>query len=141
VALDLYCGIGAITLQLAGHCRKVLGVEVFPQAVKDAARNASINGFDHVSFLAGPAGETMDKVSKADVLVADPPRSGLEKGVVRNLKRLKPTKIAYLSCDPATMARDISLVAPLGYRVSNLWLADMFPQTYHIEALAILERT
>jgi 23S rRNA (uracil1939-C5)-methyltransferase len=140
-AVDLYCGIGAISLQLARKCRKVVGIEVLDTAIRDARYNASSNGIDNVFFMVGKSEQMLEKIQQADVLVADPPRRGLEPGVVGHIDRLKPSRMAYLSCDPATLARDIGRMTPLGYKVRHLWLVDMFPQTYHIETLALLERT
>ena len=138
--VDLYCGAGAISLQLASAAGKVVGIESSPQAVDDAMDSARLNGISNVEFLCGPAEVLLEKVQQADAVVCDPPRSGLKPEVIRGLARLKPQKIAYLSCDPATLARDLKEIAKSDYQLTGLCLADMFPQTYHIEALAFLQR-
>jgi 23S rRNA (uracil1939-C5)-methyltransferase len=140
VLVDLYCGVGAMTLQLAGLCENVIGIEISKKAVEDAGINAELNGIGNAVFMAGSAGDMLAQIDKTQVLVADPPRSGLEMSVIGHIERLKPDKIGYLSCDSATLARDISRLVPIGYRIKQIWLADMFPQTYHVETLVILER-
>ncbi len=139
-AVDLYCGAGAISLQLASSSGKVLGIESSTQAVDDARDSAKMNGITNAEFMAGPAEVLLEKVQQADAVVCDPPRSGLKPEVIRELTRLKPQKIAYLSCDPATLARDLKEIMKSDYRISGLYTADMFPQTYHIETLALLQR-
>ncbi|MBI4727000.1 23S rRNA (uracil(1939)-C(5))-methyltransferase RlmD [candidate division TA06 bacterium] len=139
-AVDLYCGAGAISLQLALMTGKVVGIESSAQAVDDARDSARLNGIANAEFMAGPAEALLEKVQQADAVVCDPPRSGLKPEVIRGLDRLKPQKIAYLSCDPATLARDLKEIMKTDYQIAGLYLADMFPQTYHIETLAVLQR-
>jgi 23S rRNA (uracil1939-C5)-methyltransferase len=139
-AVDLYCGAGAISLQLAAAAGKVLGIESSTKAVDDARDSAKLNGIANAEFMAGPAEVLLEKVQQADAVVCDPPRSGLKPEVIKRLSILKPLKIAYLSCDPATLARDLKEIMKADYRISGLYLADMFPQTYHIETLAVLQR-
>lgn len=138
--VDLYCGAGAISLQLASSAGNVLGIEYSAQAVNDARDSARMNGIGNAEFRSGPAEDLLGKIKRADVVVCDPPRSGLKPEVIRELSRLKPQKIAYLSCDPATLARDLRKILESSYQISSLYLADMFPQTYHIETLAFLQR-
>ena len=138
--VDLYCGAGAISLQLASLAAKVVGIESSAQAVDDARNSAKLNGIANAEFMAGPAEVLLEKVQQAEAVVCDPPRSGLKTEVIKGLARLKPGKIAYLSCDPATLARDLKEIMKSDYLITGLYLADMFPQTYHIESLAVLQR-
>ena len=139
-AVDLYCGAGAISLQLASSAGRVLGIESSAQAAADAMDSARLNGISNAEFMAGPAEVLLEKVQQADAVVCDPPRSGLKPEVIRGLTRLKPQRIAYLSCDPATLARDLKEILREDYQLTKVCLADMFPQTHHIETLAILQR-
>jgi len=139
-AVDLYCGAGAISLQLAAGAGKVTGIEFSPQAVSDARESAQLNRFSNTEFLAGPAEVLLKKVEAADAVVCDPPRSGLKPEVIKGLSRLKPQSLAYLSCDPATLSRDLKELLKSDYQITALYLADMFPQTYHIETLVFLRR-
>lgn len=140
VVADLYSGMGSIALQLAGKVKKVVAIEEFAPAVEDAEANAVLNKIDNCEFLCGRAEEQLGKIKAADAVVLDPPRQGAGPEVISAISRLNPYRIAYLSCNPATLARDAALLAGSGYKLQKLFLADMFPQTYHIENLAILTR-
>jgi len=142
--LDLYCGVGTITLAMAGAAGKVIGVEVIEQAVEDARDNAKRNGIENASFFCGDAGaaalELGRKGVKADVVVVDPPRKGLNADTIEALARFAPRRIVYVSCDPATLARDVALLKDRGYRVKNATAADLFPRCAHVESIVCLEK-
>jgi 23S rRNA (uracil1939-C5)-methyltransferase len=141
---DLYAGTGAISLLLAQRSRWVYGVEVAQASVDDAARNAAANGVANCTFLAGEVRfvlpELIAQGVTAQVVVADPPRAGFHPKALATLARLAPARIIYVSCNPATLARDLGDLARAGYRVEWVQPVDMFPHTPHIEAVARLER-
>ena len=142
--LDLYCGVGTITLAMASAAGKVIGVEVIPQAVEDARDNAKRNGIENVEFFCGDAGQAalmLEKEGvKADVVVVDPPRKGLNADTIEALHRFSPRRIVYVSCDPATLARDVALLKERGYQVKNALAADLFPRCSHVESIVCLIR-
>ena len=142
--LDLYCGVGTITLAMAKAAGKVIGVEVVDQAVEDARENAKRNGIDNVEFFCGDAGAAALELERqgirADVAVVDPPRKGLNADTIEALTRMSPRRIVYVSCDPATMARDVALLKERGYRVENATAADLFPRCAHVESIVCLTR-
>jgi 23S rRNA (uracil1939-C5)-methyltransferase len=142
--LDLYSGTGAISLLLARRCRAVYGIELVGAAVDDAVRNAWRNGIENATFLAGEVRHVLpDLVQqgvRADVVVADPPRAGFHPKALAALIALAPPRIVYVSCNPATLARDLADLVRGGYRVEWVQPVDMFPQTPHIEAVARLRR-
>ena len=140
--LDLYCGVGTITLCMAKAAGKVIGVEVIPQAVEDARDNAKRNGIENAEFFCGDAGQAaLDLEAKgiqADVVVVDPPRKGLNADAIEALARFAPRRIVYVSCDPATLARDVALLKEKGYRLKNAMAADLFPRCAHVESIVCL---
>ena len=140
--LDLYCGVGTITLAMAKSSGKVIGVEVIPQAVQDAKDNARRNGIENAEFFCGDAGQAaLDLEAKgirADVAVVDPPRKGLNADTIEALARMAPRRIVYVSCDPATLARDVALLKQRGYAVLNATAADLFPRCAHVESVVCL---
>jgi 23S rRNA (uracil1939-C5)-methyltransferase len=142
--VDLYSGTGAISLLLARRCRWVYGIEVAPAAVDDAARNATANAIDNCSFLAGEVRHVLPaliaKGVTAEVVVADPPRAGFHPKALHALVTLAPARIVYVSCNPATLARDLAELVRNRYRLQWVQPVDMFPHTPHIEAVARLER-
>ena len=142
--LDLYCGVGTITLAMAGAAGKVIGVEVVPQAVDDAKENAKRNGIENAEFFCGDAGQAAlaleAKGIQADVVVVDPPRKGLNADTIEALSRFAPRRIVYVSCDPATLARDVALLKERGYSVKNAMAADLFPRCAHVESVVCLSR-
>jgi len=142
--LDLYCGVGTITLAMAGAAGKVIGVEVIPQAVEDARDNARRNGIENAEFFCGDAGQAAlaleEQGVKADVVIVDPPRKGLNADTIEALHRFGPRRIVYVSCDPATLARDVALLKEKGYRVQNALAADLFPRCSHVESVVCLTR-
>ncbi len=138
--LDVYSGVGSIALMLAGSAARVIGIEENTSAVDDAIASAEANAIGNCRFLAGRAEDLMGEVEACDGAVVDPPRQGLRPEVATALAKLLPGRLAYLSCDPATLARDLKGLASAGYQLVRLCLADMFPQTYHIETLALMRR-
>ncbi|HXJ78535.1 MAG TPA: 23S rRNA (uracil(1939)-C(5))-methyltransferase RlmD [Candidatus Methylomirabilis sp.] len=142
---DLYAGTGAISLLLARRCRWVYGIELAQAAVDDAGRNAAVNGIDNCTFLAGEVRVVLPSLIQqgiqADVVVADPPRAGFHPKALHALVRLAPSRIVYVSCNPATLARDLGELVRGGYRVRWVQPVDMFPHTPHIEAVARLDKS
>ena len=142
--LDLYCGVGTITLAMAGAAGKVIGVEVIPQAVEDAKDNAKRNGIENAEFFCGDAGQAALALEaqgiKADVVVVDPPRKGLNADTIEALHRFAPRRIVYVSCDPATLARDVALLKERGYTLKNAQAADLFPRCSHVESIVCLSK-
>ena len=144
LVLDLYCGVGTITLAMAKAAGKVIGVEVIEQAVRDARENAKRNGIENAEFFCGDAGkaalELEAKGIRPDVIVVDPPRKGLNADTIEALHRMRPRRIVYVSCDPATLARDVALLKERGYRLQNAMAADLFPRCAHVESIVCLTR-
>ena len=144
LVLDLYCGVGTITLAMAKAAGKVIGVEVIPQAVQDARENAARNGIENAEFFCGDAGKAaLDLEAKGirpDVVVVDPPRKGLNADTIEALSKMAPRRIVYVSCDPATLARDVALLKEKGYALKNAMAADLFPRCAHIESIVCLIR-
>lgn len=141
---DLYCGAGSISLFLARHCKEVIGAELVPEAIVDAKKNAELNGITNVAFEAGDLKDLLNadfiaRHGKPDVLVTDPPRAGMHEDVVIRIRELAPARIVYVSCNPATQARDLSLLKDM-YRITHVQPIDMFPHTYHVENVVRLER-
>ena len=142
---DLYCGIGTISLFLARKARKVYGVEIIPDAIEDARRNASLNGFANTEFYVGKAEEVLpEKYEKegvrADVIVVDPPRKGCDENLLSTMVKMQPERIVYVSCDSATLARDLRYLCDNGYELKRVCPADMFPQTVHVETVVLLSQ-
>jgi len=144
LVLDLYCGVGTITLAMAKAAGKVIGVEVVEQAVEDAKENAKRNGIENAEFFCGDAGkaalELEAKGIKPDVIVVDPPRKGLNADTIEALHRMSPRRIVYVSCDPATLARDVALLKARGYVLKNAQAADLFPRCAHVESIVCLTK-
>ena len=140
--LDLYCGVGTITLAMAGAAGKVIGVEVVPQAVEDAKDNAARNGILNAEFFCGDAGQAALELEKSgvkpDVVVVDPPRKGLNADTIEALHRMSPRRIVYVSCDPATLARDVALLKERSYTLKTAAAADLFPRCAHVETVVLL---
>ncbi len=140
--LDLYCGVGTITLIMAKAAGRVIGVEVVAQAVQDAKENAQRNGITNAEFLCADAGQAALALEaqgiRADVVVVDPPRKGLNADAIQALSRMSPRRIVYVSCDPATLARDVALLKQNGYRLESAQAADLFPRCAHVESIVCL---
>ena len=142
LVLDLYCGVGTITLAMAKAAGRVIGVEVVEQAVADARENARRNGIENAEFFCADAGKAALEMEmqgiKPDVVVVDPPRKGLNADTIEALHRMSPRRIVYVSCDPATLARDVALLKDRGYSVQSAQAADLFPRCSHIESIVCL---
>jgi 23S rRNA (uracil1939-C5)-methyltransferase len=140
--IDAYCGIGTISLFLAQKARKVFGVEVVSEAIEDAKRNAELNGIQNAEFAAGEAEVVIPKWYKegnaADVMVVDPPRKGCDEALLQTIIEMRPKKVVYVSCNPATLARDLRMLEDGGYKTVEVQPVDMFPQTTHCEAVVKL---
>lgn len=137
--LDAYCGVGTFGLSLAGEVGQVIGIEESDSALADARSNAQEG--EKVEFIGGQVEHILPELAKVDVAILDPPRQGCAREAITHLVRLAPAKIVYISCDPATLARDTKRLREGGYHLVEIQPVDMFPQTYHIEAVALLERS
>lgn len=141
---DAYCGTGTISLFLSQKAKKVYGVEIVPQAIEDAKRNAVENNITNTEFFTGQAEkvipEIIDQGIRADVVVVDPPRKGCEKSLLEAISKMQPKRIVYVSCDPATLARDLAILKELNYETAEIQPVDMFPMTAHVECVALIER-
>lgn len=141
--LDLYCGIGTISLFFAQKAKSVFGVEIVPQAIEDARRNAEKNGIHHADFMVGAAEDVIPALYEkqgifADVVVVDPPRKGCDEKLLETMLSIAPKKIVYVSCDSATLARDLAYLCTKGYQVQKVQVVDMFPWTVHVETVVLL---
>lgn len=140
--LDLYCGVGTITLAMASSAGKVIGVEVIPQAVADAEDNARRNGIENAQFFCGDAGQAALELERtgttADVMVVDPPRKGLNSDTIEAIVRFSPKRLVYVSCDPATLSRDVALLKQQGFCLRSVQAFDLFPRCAHIETVCSL---
>ena len=142
--LDFYCGAGTITLALSDHAKKVLGAEIVPEAIDDARENAARNGVKNAEFFCGDASDVAKKLAREnlrpDVITVDPPRKGLAADVVESIAEMQPGRVVYVSCDSATMARDVKRLAGLGYTAQRACAVDMFPRADHIETVCLLSK-
>ncbi len=142
--LDLYCGIGTITLCLAKGAKRVIGAEIVPPAIRDAKENAVRNGIENAEFFCGDAADIAAKLEaeglRPDVVTVDPPRKGLAPEVIASVAAMAPERVVYVSCDPATLARDVKLFSRLGYHALRAAAVDMFPGTAHVESVVLLAR-
>lgn len=142
--LDFYCGAGTITLALSDHAKKVLGAEIVPEAIDDARENAARNGVKNAEFFCGDASDVAKKLAREnlrpDVITVDPPRKGLAADVVESIAEMQPGRVVYVSCDSATMARDVKRLADLGYTAQRACAVDMFPRADHIETVVLLSK-
>ena len=143
--MDLFCGIGTIALVLALEAREVWGVELVEEAVADAIENARLNGVDNTQFFAGDVRTAirplLEQAGRPDVVVVDPPRAGLSQKIVRRILEAEAQRIVYVSCNPTTLAPNARQIVDAGYELHTVRPVDMFPQTPHIECVALLERT
>lgn len=142
---DLYCGIGTISLFLADRAKEVYGVEIVPQAIRDAKENALRNGIGNAAFFVGKAEEVLpEKFEKeniyADVIMVDPPRKGCDAACLETMLKMRPERIVYVSCDSATLARDLKVLCGGGYEIKRVRAVDMFPMTVHVETIVGLQR-
>lgn len=140
---DLYCGAGTITLSAAAYAAHVYGIEIVEEAVKNAKENAIACGIDNVTFLAGDVAKTVRELKETappDVVILDPPRKGCSSDTLELIKELCPEKIVYVSCNPATLARDMEYLIKNGYTAGNVQPVDLFPQTAHVETVCLMSR-
>ncbi|MCB5935129.1 23S rRNA (uracil(1939)-C(5))-methyltransferase RlmD [Caldibacillus thermoamylovorans] len=144
IVIDAYCGIGTISLFLAQQAKKVYGVEVVPDAINDAKKNADLNGNTNVEFSVGEAEVVIPNWAKegihADVIVVDPPRKGCDAALLKTIIEMKPKRVVYVSCNPATLARDLGILEAGGYQTEEVQPVDMFPMTMHVECCALLKK-
>ena len=143
--LDLYCGTGTITLCLAQKAKRAIGAEIVAPAVADAKENAKRNGIENVEFFCGDAAEVAAKMEREglrpDVITVDPPRKGLAPEVIGSIAAMAPRRVVYISCDPATLGRDVKLFADVGYALKRAAAVDLFSRTRHVESVALFEKT
>ena len=141
---DIYCGIGTISLAIAKHAQKVIGVECVPEAIEDAKNNAKNNGVDNAEFVCGLAEdvlpELVNKGMRPDAIVIDPPRKGCEEPVLSAIAESGVNRLVYVSCNPATLARDAKILASHGFTIRRVQPVDMFPHTQHIESVVLMSR-
>ena len=144
VLLDLYCGTGTIGLSMAKSCHELIGVEIIPEAVENAKSNARLNGVDNARFICADASTAAEQLRKEgvspDVIIVDPPRKGLTPELIDTVAEMSPQRVVYVSCDPATLARDLSVFAEKGYSIEKITPVDMFPRTAHVEAVVMMSR-
>lgn len=144
IVFDLYCGIGTISLFMAKYAKKVYGIEIVEEAVNDAKENSKMNGISNVEFIAGDVENILDELINdkkiiPDIVMVDPPRKGLDNKSIENIMSIKPKKLVYISCNPATLVRDLSKLEGL-YGVHEVIPVDMFPFTSHVECVALMGR-
>src|SRR5262249_50312412 len=141
---DLYCGIGTIGLSIGRRAGEVWGLELVEDAIADATRNAEANGISNATFVAGSARTgvrpLLERAGKPDVVILDPPRAGLSQKIVRRVIECDAPRIVYVSCNPTTLAPNAAQLTEAGYRLARVRPVDMFPQTPHIECVALLEK-
>ncbi len=145
VLLDLYCGTGTIGLTMADRCSRLYGVEIVPEAVEDAKKNAAANGIENATFLCGDAADAAARLKadgvKADIILVDPPRKGLSEQLIQTVNDFDPKKVVYISCDPATLARDCARFAELGWQIADdVQPVDLFPRTAHVETVVLMSK-
>ena len=143
IAFDLYCGIGTISSFVSSKCKKVYGVEIVPEAIKDAKENAKLNSINNIDFICGAAEEVIPKMYKeegikANVVFVDPPRKGCDKALLDTIIKMKPEKMVYISCNVATLGRDLKYLTDNGFEVKIVQPVDQFPQTAHCENVCLL---
>src|SRR5690625_2557883 len=144
IVIDAFCGIGTISLFLAKQAKKVYGVEVVDEAIRNARENAKLNELDNVEFVVGQAEDVMpewyEDGLRPDVIIVDPPRKGCDEEVLKAMANMNPKRIVYVSCNPSTLARDLRILGDSGYKTKEVQPVDLFPQTYHVECVALMSR-
>ena len=133
--LDAFCGVGTLSLILSKMAHKVIGVECVSQAIRDAKENALRNQCKNVSFVCDNAEDHIQSIENIDVVIVNPPRKGCDNTLLDKIGKLLPKKVVYISCDPATLARDLSILKNKGYTIGRVQPFDMFPQTAHVETV------
>lgn len=140
VVFDLFCGTGTIGIILASKAKKVIGIEINEDAIKSARQNAELNKVENIDFKIGDVAKVLNDLNdKPEIIVLDPPRAGLMPSSIEDIAAIKPKKIIYVSCNPSTLARDCALLKEQGYVLKDIQPVDMFPQTYHVENVVLLE--
>lgn len=142
IALDLYCGIGTIGIFASKYAKKVYGIEIVEEAIENAKNNAKINNIKNIEFMAGDVEKTLENLIKKekinpDVIFVDPPRKGLDNNTINNLLKIKPKKMIYISCNPATLMRDLNKLEEI-YEIRKITPVDLFPFTSHVECVALM---
>ena len=144
LVFDLYCGAGTISLCLAQRAGQVIGAEIVPEAIENAKRNAEMNGICNTEFICADAGQAASQLAerglKPDAVVGDPPRKGMSEDAVAAVAAMAPERVVYVSCNPATLARDILRFNSFGYTLKDVTAVDMFPRTCHVETVALMSR-
>jgi len=144
IVIDAYCGTGSISLFLAQGAKKVYGIEIVPEAVADAKKNAKLNGIENAEFVVGAAEKVMPTWKKdgmkPNVIVVDPPRKGCDEKLLQAMIEMAPERIVYVSCNPATLARDLKILETGGFATQEVQPVDMFPRTHHVECVTLLQR-
>ena len=142
ILLDLYCGTGTIGLSMAHQAKKLIGVEVIEAAVDNARKNAQVNGIENAEFICGDAANAAEMLEqqglRPNVIVIDPPRKGCDQSLIKTISRMAPDRVVYVSCDPATLARDLKWFTEEGYMPQEVTPVDMFPRTAHVETVVLL---
>lgn len=142
--IDMYCGTGTIGLSMAKDCKSLIGVEIVPEAIEDAKKNAERNGISNAHFICGDSALAAQKLKSEgidpDVIILDPPRKGCQRELLETVAEMNPKRVVYVSCDPATLARDLKIFAELGYKTQEVTPVDMFPRTAHVECVCLLEK-
>ncbi len=142
--LDLYCGTGTIGLSMAQNCKRLVGIEIVPQAIEDARENAVYNGIENAEFICADALDGAEELQRQgitpDAVIVDPPRKGLDPGVIETIVKMNPKRVVYVSCDPATLSRDLRAFEESGYVTEEITPVDMFPGTCHVESVALIKK-
>lgn len=143
--LDLYCGIGTIGLSLAEHCKELVGVEIVPEAIENAKENARLNGIRNAEFFCADAGQAASRFAaegkQFDVIIVDPPRKGCDQATLDAIEQMAPKRLVYVSCNPATLARDLKILETKGFHTQSVTPVDLFPRTHHVETVVRLSRS
>jgi 23S rRNA (uracil1939-C5)-methyltransferase len=144
VVWDLYCGTGSLSLPSARKAKKVIGIELVEESIEFARENAKLNGIENTEFHATDLHtkqlpELFSELDRPDIIITDPPRAGMHQNMVEHILAVAPRRVVYVSCNPATQARDLALMAD-SYEINKVTPVDLFPHTYHIESIAVLER-
>ena len=144
-AVDLYCGVGSLSLHMAKRAKRVLGVDISQEAIEDAVVNSDLNELKNTDFIAGASEKVLPQLyrqgQRFQLALLDPPRKGCDAEVLQVLGRMRIPRVVYVSCNPASLARDLQILGGLGYQTQEIQPLDMFPQTYHVECVARLTLT
>ncbi len=144
VLLDLYCGVGTIGLTMADRVKQLVGIEIIPQAIENAKINAGLNGITNSKFICADAANGADLLKKEgikpDIVILDPPRKGCDQACLETIVKMTPGRVVYVSCDSATLARDLKYLCENGYEVKRVRMVDMFAQTVHVETIVLIQK-